>query len=123
MASKSNTRTSWGKNRKQAARQWARVKEHQDAIARLAIEAWQKAGMRGGSAAMLKHSEGKDVLVATISRRQRTDPNNVPKLVCDALEGICYINDKDVESRSKNSRDQKGEPGVQIRVWWRSRIP
>lgn len=67
---------------------------------------------------MLKHSYGKHVVVQILCVRQRIDANNAPKLICDSLEGICYENDREVESRSKMSKDQSGEPGVWIRVAW-----
>lgn len=116
LPSKSNHRHSYGKHRQASTRKWKRIEEAQKTIGTLALKAWRDAG---GSGSILKHALGKVCYVTIWCVNQRIDPNNAPKLVCDALEGICYENDKDVGSDAQPPvTDGEGPALVEIEVRW-----
>ncbi len=53
----------------------------------------------------------------TKSQRPRSDVDNLIKLVSDALEGIAYVNDKQVEDvRGRRVRGAK-DPRTVIEIW------
>lgn len=113
--SKSNKSWSRGKYRKQAANQWKRIVVAQNDIGFMALSAWKEAGYEYN---MLRWSEGKKCVVKTMCWNQRLDFSNAPKLVLDALEGICYWNDRTVASWADGGKDDAGAR-VEIVVEWK----
>lgn len=117
LPSKSNKLWSRGKHRVTASRRWKRIKEVESEIGFLALQAWRK---EGGSGQMLGKYEGRVPVVSVRCVNQRIDPNNAPKLICDALEGICYLNDRDVGAYAAPPKRVAGEKAyVDIEVEWR----
>ncbi len=95
-------------------KRWGRIKAAEKEIGDSALVAWSKKY----TGSMLMHSEGKECIVTILCVNQRIDGNNAPKLICDALEKICYHNDKDIGVTVKPSTNYRGPPYVGIRIDW-----
>lgn len=104
--SKGNYRWS---NSKSGRRRWARIKEFEKAVAEAAIEAKQKAKIRG-------IPKGR-CTVDVVCHNQRADSDNIAKGAIDSLHGVCFRDDKDIWKRSHPQKDkEKGR--VEVTVTW-----
>ena len=111
--SKSNYRYS---HSREARAQWKRIAAFRDSVGFKALEAWQAAGGKGS---MLRHSMGKRCEIEIAAVNQRVDAVNLTKDIPDALEGICFVNDKEVAATARPVTDD-GDAYVQITVKWLS---
>lgn len=79
-----------------------------------ALRAWQAAGGKGS---MLRHFLGKRCRLEIVAVNQKVDAINLTKDIPDALEGICFVNDKEVAVTARPVKDD-GEAYVQITIKW-----
>lgn len=99
--SKSNFRRG-GKNWRE---QWSRIKEAEKKIAELAFEAGGKGMPRGG-----------EVQVDYKLYNQRIDGNNAWKILADAMQGVCYDDDKLVTKGTFECFKDKGGGRMDVTV-------
>lgn len=103
--SKSNYRHS-----RSSRRQWARIKQFESEIAE---RCWEAQGFRPF------HAYEGPVKVTLRAYKQRADASNIEKSLLDALQGVAYANDRQVECHSIPRRDD-GPARLEITVEWGS---
>lgn len=97
---------------KKSRERWARIKDYEAQVGKAATALKAKRISRSYS--------DHHVTVEVHCYNQRADSDNIGKAVYDALEGICYQNDKYVKKRNENRKD-KGKGRVEITVTWSKR--
>ncbi len=96
----------YSRRSKKSREMWGRIKEFQNQIGHLAIEA----GLKGPRLAV----EGEVVIVGW---KQRIDPGNYDKPILDALEAVVFVNDRHVDSTGRRGKvPDVGPPRAEITV-------
>lgn len=90
-------------------RRWQRIKSFEEAVGWRALQA--------GGAGMLRRSAEYRCRVDITAVNQRADPDNITKSVLDALEGVCFVNDREVASSVRPLKDS-GDAYLAVTVRW-----
>jgi Holliday junction resolvase RusA-like endonuclease len=100
------------KNDEAGRRRWKRIKDFEELVAQLA--------MAKGAQRLRKGFRDEDVRVLVTCYNQDGDSDGIGKGVWDALEGVCYENDKHIDKPNKPVVDNKGAR-VTVTVTWRKK--
>lgn len=87
-------------------KKWKRIKGFEEAVGKAAIAAGAK---------QMRRKYNGSVHVHTATYKQRIDPSNAEKAIHDALQGICYDNDKTISNSCEAKRD-KGKARIVITI-------
>lgn len=99
-----------------ARKKWARIKQFEEDFGVLAREAWVHAKRNGFQGSMLRKKPPVSVIMWPYN--QKIDASNIGKGALDALEGICYLNDKHVGCDIKPMQHDRKGGRIYVQVQW-----